>query len=366
MRRFTVNRVLLTAVGFCAAWSWSFSAGAGPRRHRRTGAKAPVARRATGSFESLARRAQAVTDLEQVIGPFVQVCGKTGSLRDVQCRAIRRRMQRKVVGKLYAYEVRAVRVGRYDGVHLTFPIDVMGCLTCKDPIKLKWGLYGGKKHWYVTTSVPGSIQHKAGHVLQWKGLVLKQHLGRGQAHLTVAVGPSETEKWTHSTQPNLRVQFLFTVSGDRWPNRLGNGMVVHLRGYRLFDQCNGRILASVPASTGLAPKHANQTCRGPVAPVVAQQSHRKIIPEEPAAHVIRSVMASANPAIRECYDTYQIQGLAQVKVRVKNDGTVTRAVVQGKFAGTPTGKCILDKVRNLIFPRFKRSEIQFVYPFYLR
>jgi len=365
MRRLMSNRLFFATVGLCAAWAWSSSAVGGPRSHRSRGVRGHIVRKPTGTFESLAKRAQPIANLEQVIGPFVQVCGKTGSLRDVQCRAIRRRMQRKVVAKLYAYEARAVRVGRYDGVHLVFPIDVMGCLTCKGPIKLKWGLYGGKDRWYVTTTVPDGVQRKAGHV-QWKGLVLKQHLGRGQAHLTVSVGPSETEKWTHTTQPNLRVQFLFTVSGDRWPGRVGNGLVVHLVGYRVFDQCKGRILASVPASTGLGPKHPNQTCRGPVARVVAQQSHRKIIPEVLAAHVIRSVMASANPAIRECYDTYQIQGLAQVKVRVKGDGTVTRAVVQGKFAGTPTGKCILDKVRNLIFPRFKRNEIQFLYPFYLR
>jgi hypothetical protein len=324
---------------------------------------------ATGAakrFEDLLKKADAVDDLEPILSPFLQACGKSDKVEDLQCRAIRSRMQRKVRQKLYSYIAPAVDVGSYNGTKLNYPVKVVGCLTCNEPAVFKWGLYGGKKRWLVTTATPTKVQKKKDG-FHFGGIELKQHLGGKQPHLTIPVGPSKTEQWERTTKLNLKVQFVFAVTGERWKNDSKyNGVLVELKGYRLFNQCTGKVLASVPPSSSKAPQHKAPTCRGPMPREVARVTKGREIPQILSASVIQKIMKSANPAIKECYDTYQIKGLARVQVTVQSDGTVKKAAVKGRFAGTPTGKCILDKVRNLIFPRFKKATVKFTYPYYLR
>jgi hypothetical protein len=317
------------------------------------------------SFEDLLKEAKPVDDLEPILSPFLQECGKSDKVEDLQCRAIRSRMQRKVKQQLYSYVAPAVDVGSYNGTKLNYPIEVVGCLTCDGPAKLKWGIYGGSDEWFVTTGVPTKVSMKKGKP-DFSGIELEQHLTRKQDFITVPVGPSETEMWERTTRRNLRVQFVFSVSGKTWKKGKLRGVAVDLKGYRLYNQCKGKVLASVPRSESKAPIVKRPSCRGPVSREVARAAESDEIPEVLSITVIRKVMRSANPAIKECYDTYQIKGLARVQVTVQNDGTVKGAKVKGKFANTPTGKCILDKVRNLIFPAFKKPTINFTYPFYLR
>lgn len=319
-----------------------------------------------GKFENLLKRARKVTNLERVVGPFVQICGRSGSVEHMQCRAIRSRMQRSVKRGVFWYTSPAAEVGKYNGQGLNYPVQVLGCLTCKTPFNLRWGLYAGKNKWYVTTTPPKKVAVKAGKT-SFTGLELTDHLGRKTKFLTIPVGPSETEMWERSTKRNLRVQFIFAMHGTRWPGALRrNGVVVEMKGYRLYNQCNGKVLASVPASSGQAPVAVNPTCKGRRAPVVVARATRKVTPQTLQASIIRRVMRSANEAVKECYDTYQIQGLARVRVKVVSDGTVKTVKVIGKFKNTPTGKCIKEKILNLIFPRFLNPDINFTYPFYLR
>ncbi len=363
-----MKRIGAVTMGLAVVVAYGAGASAG-RRASRSGVERRAATRSRakpGTFEALLDRARAVENLEPILSPFLQVCGKGSSLAAVQCRAIRRRMQRRVRDEIFVYDAPAVQVGAYNGTKLNYPIHVLGCLTCQAPLQLKWGLYGGHDRWYVTVMEPSRFAVKGGKVT-WKGIELTDHLARGQKAVTMPVGPSETDRWEKTVRPNLRVQFVVSVRGKRWSRKLkADGLVVQLKGYRLYNQCNGAILASVPPSAGKGPVRDNLTCKGPVAPVVVAQTNRKITPQTLGAEIIRKVMKAAGPAIQECYDTYQIPGLARIKVVVKNDGTVSLAKVLGKFSGTPTGKCILDKVQNLIFPRFKQSTVRFTYPYYLR
>jgi hypothetical protein len=318
------------------------------------------------TFEDLLKKAQPVEEMEPVLSPFLQVCGDSGKVEDLQCRAIRSRMQRKVRDQLYVYTAPSVDVGAYNGTKLNYPVKVVGELTKGNPVELKWGLYGGTNKWHITTEVPKSAKKK-GKRLLLEGLELEQHLGRKQKFLIIPVGPSKTERWEKTTKQNLRVQFLFSFKGAKWPDKMkGNGVVVELKGYRLYNQCNGKVLASIPPSKSAAPVVQAPSCRGPVSKVVARASKTREIPQTISASVIRQVMRLANPAIKECFETYQIKGLARVRVTLQSDGTVMGAKVLGKFSNTPTGKCILDKVQNLIFPRFKKAKMNFTYPFYLR
>jgi len=318
------------------------------------------------TFEELVKKAEPVEDLEPIISPFLQICGDSAKVEDLQCRAIKTRMQRKVQGRLYTFIAPSVEVGAYNGTKLNYPVKILGSLTAEKPVVLKWGLYGGKNKWHITATEPKRVRKKGGS-LSILGIELKEHLASKKDNLVIPVSPSETEKWEKTKKKNLRVQFVFEYNGRTWPDKMtGNGIVVDLKGYRLYDQCKGEVLASSPRSTEKAPIVDAPSCRGPVSKVVEKASKEATVPEVLPSSTIRKVMQTANPAIKECHETYQISGSARVRITVQSDGTVTKSKVLGKFADTPTGKCILDKVQNLIFPRFKKSSMSFTYPFYLR
>ncbi len=324
----------------------------------------PATALAGESFEELARGATSIENLEQVVSPFLQVCGRGSSLQEFQCRAIRRRMQRRVLRRTYRYVASAVKVSPYDGRHLSYWVEPLACLTCNKPLKLTWGLYGGKDTWFVTGRVPKGIQEAKGGVVL-AGLELKRHLRAGQKTLGIPVGPSDTEAWEAHVKPNLKVEFVFRPTGRTWVKGKHRGILVEILGYRLFEGCRGKVFASVPPSRGKGPLLASASC--PVERTATARARRgPRLPLILRSDAIRQVMQKAAPAIRECYETYQIPGLAQVRITVRGaDGTVAKAELRGKFRGTPTGKCILDTVQNLIFPRFRKKTMRFVYPFYL-
>ncbi len=323
---------------------------------------------AAEKFEDLLEKARPVEEMETIISPFVQICGDSGKVEDLQCRAIRSRMQQKVRGRLFSYSAPAVEVGEYNGTLLNYPARIIGNLTMAGPVELKWGLYGGKNAWHITTAVPKKVRKK-GKALLIDGIELRDHIEKKGRTLVFSVSPSETEKWERTEKVNLRVQFVFEYDGRTWPDKMaGNGIVVDLKGYRLYNQCTGEVVASVPPSREKGPTAADSpSCRAVLAATEdAVDAKEDAIPEVLGSSVIRQVMQRANPAVKECFQTYQISGLANVRVVLQNDGTVQKAEVSGQFADTPTGKCIIDGVQNLVFPRFKRDTMSFSYPYHLR
>ncbi len=310
------------------------------------------------SFEGQLKKATKVTKLSRVIGPFLQRCGTGSSLRAIQCRAIRSRMQHRVKHGTYWTTVSAVRVGDYDNTRLNFPVSVVGCLTCGGPAKLDRKLYGSKP-WYVTTGKPRQLKQKNGKPL-FVGLDLKK--------IVQPVGPSQVETWMKRTLPNLKVQLIYKVDGTRWPARLGNGLVVKLAGYRLYNQCTGKVLASSPPSSAAAPKVGGPTCGDKKVVVRRVVRPRDTTPSRLGSRDIKSGMKRIGGWVQQCYDQYQISGLAEVKVTVKGStGKVVRVQVLGQFKGSPTtGKCLVTAVKKATFRTFKVSKMTFRYRWYLR
>jgi len=68
--------------------------------------------------------------------------------------------------------------------------------------------------------------------------------------------------------------------------------------------------------------------------------------------------------IAECFTQYMVPGMAMVNVVIGRSGRVTSAVVVGKFAGTPTGKCVEQAVKTASFP--PSLGLTTPYPFQLR
>ncbi len=310
------------------------------------------------SFESHLAKATQVKSLSRVIGPFLQRCGAGGSLRAIQCRAIRARMQYRVRHGTYYSTVSGVRVGSYDNTRLNFPLSVVGCLTCDAPAKLDRKLFGSKP-WYVTTAPPRRLVKK-GKKLHFVGLELKK--------IVQPVGPSQVEAWMKETLPNLKVQLIYKVDGARWPARLGNGLVVKLVGYRLYNQCTGKVLVSSPPSRRAAPKVEGPGCGHKKVVVRRVEPRRRAIPLHLASRDIKAGMNRIRGWIQQCYDQYQIPGLAVVKVTVKGStGQVVGVKVLGKFKGSPTtGKCLVEAVKKASFRRFRAPKMSFRYRWYLR
>ncbi len=310
------------------------------------------------SFEGQLKQATHIQKLSRVIGPFLQRCGAGASLRAIQCRAIRARMQHRVKQYTYWSVVRAVHVGDYDNTRLNFPVSVVGCLTCGGPAKLDRKLFGAKP-WYVTTGKPRQVKTKDGKPV---------FVGLDLTKIIQPVGPSQVENWMKGVLPNLKVQLIYQVNGARWPKRLGNGMVVKLKGYRLYNQCTGKVLASNPPSRSAAPKVAAATCGNKKAVARRVESRRKSIPSRLGSRDIRSGMKRIDGLIQQCYDQYQVPGLAEVKVTVQGTtGKVVKVLVLGKFKGSPTtGKCLVEAAMKASFNIFKASKMSFRYRWYLR
>jgi len=310
------------------------------------------------SFEGQLKKATRVHKLSRVIGPFLQRCDNGASLRAIQCRAIRARMQHRVKQYTYWSSVRAVRVGDYDNTRLNFPVSVVGCLTCAGPAKLDRKLFGAKP-WYVTTGKPRQLKSKDGKPV---------FVGLDLAKIVQPVGPSQVENWMKGVLPNLKVQLIYRVEGTRWPKRLGNGLVVKLAGYRLYNQCTGKVLASNPPSQAAAPKVAAPTCGNKKAVARRVGPRRQTIPSRLGSRDIQSGMKAIGGLIQQCYDQYQVPGLAEVVVTVKGStGKVVKVRVLGKFKGSPTtGKCLVEAAMKASFNIFKAAKMSFRYRWYLR
>lgn len=314
---------------------------------------------AARTFEGQLKKASQVKKLARVVGPFLQECGAGSSLRDIQCRAIRSRMQHRVKHGTFWSVTPALRVGEYDNTRLNFPVSVIGCLTCDGPAMLDKKLYGAK-NWYVTSGKPRALKHKDGKP-EFVGLELKK--------IIQPVGPSQVENWMKAVLPNLKVQMIYKIDGSMWPPRTGNGLVMQLEGYRLYNQCDGKVLASSPPSVNAAPIAVGaKSCGAAHVEVRRVEPRRHTIPSQLAPRDIQTGMKRISSLIQDCYDRYQVPGLAEVSVTVNGSiGAVRKVKVLGKFKGSPTtGKCLIEAVMKARFKIFRSSRMTFRYRWYLR
>ena len=171
-----------------------------------------------------------------------------------------------------------------------------------------------------------------------------------------------------SKLPNLKVQMIYRVDGTLWPKRLGTGLTVNLLGYRLYNQCSGKILASDPPSTGSGPILRTASCGANAAVIRREAPRRATVPLALAPRAIQIGMKRIGALVQECYDRFQVPGLAVVRVTVKGaTGQVAGVKIKGKFKGSPTtGRCLIDAVKKARFHIFRKAKMSFSYRWYLR
>jgi hypothetical protein len=101
-------------------------------------------------------------------------------------------------------------------------------------------------------------------------------------------------------------------------------------------------------------------------PAMAAPAPGSDVPEQLTFNQIQTAMGKIKGLVSACYDQYQVEGKADVKVSITNDGTVADASVLGKFFGTDTGTCVIAAVKKAHFPKFSGKPMQFKYPFILQ
>ncbi len=80
---------------------------------------------------------------------------------------------------------------------------------------------------------------------------------------------------------------------------------------------------------------------------------------------IRASMKKLNSRVGGCYDKYQVEGVARVKLTITRDGRAKNIKIRGKFFGTDTGACVKKAVKGVRFPKFTGKERTITYPFRL-
>jgi hypothetical protein len=80
---------------------------------------------------------------------------------------------------------------------------------------------------------------------------------------------------------------------------------------------------------------------------------------------IRASMRKLNSRVGACYDKYQVEGTARVKLTITKAGKPKSIRVKGKFFGTDTGACVKKAVQGARFPTFTGKEPSITYPFRL-
>jgi len=307
------------------------------------------------TFEDLSKTARSTSDMEKVVGPFLQQCGAGNELPDLHCRAIRSYMQHKISTQVFTTTVGggALTFDTYDSVKFVYPVTLNGCLTCSKPIEFDPVLFAPNNKFFITAKLPTKIEGTVPRGLE---------LGKFE----ISVDPRELGKWTKNVQPFLQVQFLYRVVAEKvWDVKLGAGITLHTGGYRVFNRCTGEVLFSSPASAGPVTPDLRNCPDSGAKPVVEDPT--KNLPEKLVPSQILDSMKSIRDKIDVCYSQYQIPGVAEVSVSVTGKtGLVAGVKLRGAFADTPTGKCVADAVKELKFPLFKNETMTFSYKYELK
>lgn len=112
----------------------------------------------------------------------------------------------------------------------------------------------------------------------------------------------------------------------------------------------------------------NTIAGGVAAPTPKPAAPKKEVKKAPTTLTKKQIatgMRKIRSRIGACYDKYQVEGVARVKLTITKAGKPTNISVAGKFFGTDTGACVKKAVGAARFPTFTGNEPTFVYPFQL-
>lgn len=308
------------------------------------------------SFEealSGARYAGGAADLAQLFDPLFADCKRDDDVSARQCVQVRDYLIERLRNDTFwtIGDDSAISWAPYDPSEKKLELDVQGCIACTRPLTIE-----GKMK-FVSTRVPKAI--KAGKVA---GLDVKFH-----------DVPQPDEKsaaaWQKKMQPRLRVQWVFRV-GPVWKSGAGDkayeGVTFIPVAHRIFDKCNGKVIASDPPSSGNAVAMKDASCPDELTDEQKRQAELDALPVQLSPKQINQTLSQARDRVRDCYAEFQVAGTAVVKLHVDTEGKIEYINLTPPFDKTPTGYCIRTALKGTMFPRFKGEKMLITYPFQLK
>jgi hypothetical protein len=242
----------------------------------------------------------------------------------------------------------ALAVTPYDSADKKLGLEVHGCIACGHPIKL-----GDGKPRFFTTRAPKAI--KGGRAI---GLDLAFHDVPFKSE-------KEASDWQKKMLPRLRVEFAFKI-GPVWKSGPFEGLTFIPVGHRIFDRCNGTVLAADPPSTSKGPLLRDSGCPEELSEAERKAREDANLPDQLSRVDINRALAGARAKVHDCFTEFEQAGTANVVMVVDREGKIESVKIMPPFDKTPTGYCVRTAIENTTFPRYKGEKMIIKYPFQLQ
>ena len=303
------------------------------------------------TFEGVASKANSVSRLDDIIWAFVGACDKGDDIQQRQCRLIRDKRAKDLVGQflLVDGESAALEITKWSPQKKSLGITVTSCIRCA-------GLeVEGKKYQVIGAGQPP----------RWEGQKLRTQV----LHDTTQMFKDEASAtaWTKSLE-NAHVQYVVKVpASPKWTANGNNGLSLEVVAWRVIAPCDGTIVAANPPSQAQTPDP--KACGG--APVVVDPSNTgnqkpEKLPEALTGAMIKLAMQPVTDAANACFQRYKVSGRAKLVMQIAGDGSVLEYEQQGDFVGTQTATCIDTAMKKITFPKTQKPKTKVGFPIVLQ
>ena len=175
--------------------------------------------------------------VDSLVWALTTSCDRGDDLAKRQCRIVRDTLAARLRGSILSVEggSDAFEVGAWDTSKRSTPLILRGCISCA-------GVEVDGERWYVLGSGAGKAQPQItkepvrGAVIDESARTFKDN--------------AAAKAWRTQIVPRLRTELLIKVptSSGAWTRDGKRGLNVEVVGFRVFDPCNGDIVAASPAS----------------------------------------------------------------------------------------------------------------------
>ncbi len=318
------------------------------------------------SYEQLEKTSVPVIALKRILFPFVATCDREKNhFRKLFCSALNERLKAQHQAKLYRSTFEPSEAGPLVVRFKAKPkpameIEVLGCLTCKEPMLERAGGDIAKGRFFLFKT-PEEIKIRRGKLLYDLGEI-------GVAKARVELPEKMTEKqWTEEILPFLRLDLLYRpVAGTTMVGKKVKYGVIQfeLVGHRVYDRCGAKVHAVAPKMSGkLFADKKDMTCPQNQPKKIAP---KKILPAGLPKTAVAALMREVEEDLRACYEMFGAAGETPAEILVSPEGKVKSVKVSGKLASSPTAQCVERLVKETTFPAFAGDDAKVQWPFVIK
>jgi len=199
------------------------------------------------TFEARAQGAERIRQIDDLVWAVTATCDKGDDVQQRQCRQIRDRKAKAVLGAtlLVDGDADAFGVGQWNAAKKSVPVTLTACVRCG-------GIELDGRTWHVMgTGTPPRFEGGK--------------LRAGMLHDNARAFPDEAAAtaWTKSLK-HVRVQLLVKVPDKRRFQVAGkDGLQLDITAWRVVNPCDGSVIISSPASGAVEPDKKACTTAAP-------------------------------------------------------------------------------------------------------